>query len=56
MQQGDMIIVLIAAANRDPALNPEPDRFDIWRRDRKYLELGPAPTPARPTSLPRSSP
>ncbi|MFY9953997.1 hypothetical protein [Bradyrhizobium sp.] len=41
-----MIIVLIAAANRDPALNPEPDRFDISRRDRKYLELGPAPTPA----------
>lgn len=40
MQQGDMIIVLIAAANRDPALNPEPDRFDISRRDRKYLELG----------------
>lgn len=56
MQQGDMIIVLIAAANRDSALNPEPDRFDISRRDRKYLELGPAPTPARPTSLPRSSP
>jgi cytochrome P450 len=40
MQQGDMIIVLIAAANRDPALNPEPDRFDISRKDRKYLELG----------------
>jgi cytochrome P450 len=40
MQQGDMIIVLIAAANRDGALNPEPDRFDISRQDRKYLEFG----------------
>lgn len=35
-----MIIVLIAAANRDPALNREPDRFDIARQDRKYLEFG----------------
>jgi cytochrome P450 len=40
MRQGDMIIVLIAAANRDGALNPEPDRFDISRKDRKYLEFG----------------
>jgi cytochrome P450 len=40
MQQGDMIIVLIAAANRDGALNGEPDRFDIARQDRKYLEFG----------------
>ena len=40
MQQGDMIIVLIAAANRDGALNGEPDRFDISRKDRKYLEFG----------------
>jgi cytochrome P450 len=40
MQQGDMIIVLIAAANRDGALDGEPDRFDISRKDRKYLEFG----------------
>jgi cytochrome P450 len=40
LRQGDMIIVLIAAANRDPALNPEPDLFDIARRNRKYLEFG----------------
>jgi len=40
LRQGDMIIVLIAAANRDPALNNEPDRFDATRIDRKYLEFG----------------
>lgn len=40
LRQGDMIIVLIAAANRDPALNPEPDLFDVARQNRKYFEFG----------------
>jgi cytochrome P450 len=39
LRRGEMIIVLLAAANRDPALNPDPDRFDIARVDRKYLEF-----------------
>ena len=43
VRQGEMIIVLIAAANRDPALNADPDRFDAERPDRKYLELGAGP-------------
>jgi len=43
VRQGEMIIVLIAAANRDPTLNPDPDRFDAQRPDRKYLELGTGP-------------
>lgn len=43
LRQGEMIIVLLAAANRDPALNPEPDRFDIARADRKYFEFGAGP-------------
>jgi len=43
LRQGEMIIVLIAAANRDPALNSDPDRFDAGRADRKYLELGTGP-------------
>lgn len=40
MHEGDAIIVAIAAANRDPCLNPSPDRFDLARTDRRYLELG----------------
>ncbi|MGO4670155.1 cytochrome P450 [Bosea sp. 2RAB26] len=40
LRQGDLIIVLLAAANRDPALNPEPDRFDIARKEPKSLEFG----------------
>ena len=40
MREGDVIIVMIAAANRDPALNSDPDRFDINRLNRQYLEFG----------------
>lgn len=31
MQAGDAILVVLAAANRDPATNPQPDRFDLQR-------------------------
>lgn len=40
LREGDRIIVMIAAANQDPALNPEPDRFDVDRTDRRSLEFG----------------
>lgn len=31
VKAGDAILVLLASANRDPAANPEPDRFDLHR-------------------------
>jgi cytochrome P450 len=40
MRAGDMIIVSLAAANRDPAFNAEPNRFVLERKDRRYLEFG----------------
>ncbi len=33
IRRGDLVIVSIAAANRDPAVFAEPDRFDIRRRN-----------------------
>jgi cytochrome P450 len=43
MRAGDMIIVSLAAANRDPALNTEPSRFELNRENRRYLEFGAGP-------------
>ena len=40
MVAGDAIIVVIGAANRDPAFNPHPHRFDVSRDDRRCLEFG----------------
>ena len=40
---GDVVLVVLAAANRDPALNPEPDRFDIHRTDRQSLAFSSGP-------------
>jgi cytochrome P450 len=38
---GDQMIVMLAAANRDPAVFPEPDRFDAGRVDaRRHLAFG----------------
>ncbi len=43
MQEGDGILVVLAAANRDPALNPNPERFDMLRRDRQMFTFGAGP-------------
>jgi cytochrome P450 len=40
MKEGDGILVVLAAANRDPAANPNPDRFDLFRKDRRTVTLG----------------
>ena len=40
MQESDAILVVLAAANRDPAANPDPDRFDPFRKDRRIFTFG----------------
>src|SRR5262245_36832636 len=40
MKTGDAILVILAAANRDPSANPNPDRFDIFRKERRIFTFG----------------
>lgn len=40
MRAGDAILVVLAAANRDPSANPHPARFDIARTDRRIFTFG----------------
>jgi cytochrome P450 len=40
MRKGDTVLVLLAAANHDSAANSEPERFDLFRRDRATFTLG----------------
>jgi cytochrome P450 len=40
MHAGDAVLVLLAAANRDPVANPEPDRFDPLRQNRRLFTFG----------------
>ncbi|MFZ5815213.1 MAG: cytochrome P450 [Bacillota bacterium] len=40
IRQGELLSVVVAAANRDPAVFPEPDRLDITRSPNPHLALG----------------
>jgi cytochrome P450 len=40
MAAGDAVLVVLAAANRDPSGNPDPDLFDPLRRDRRSFTFG----------------
>lgn len=43
MKEGDAILVVLAAANRDPAAYPDPDRFDVLREGRRSFTFGIGP-------------
>jgi cytochrome P450 len=40
VKAGDAILVVLAAANRDPSVNPDPDRFDAGRTARQAFTFG----------------
>jgi cytochrome P450 len=40
MNEGDAVLVVLAAANRDPSVNADPDRFDPRRRERQAYTFG----------------
>jgi cytochrome P450 len=40
IRRGESVMVLIGAVNRDPARFPDPERFDVDRRDSRSLTFG----------------
>jgi cytochrome P450 len=40
VKEGDAILVVLAAANRDPLANPDPQRFEVLRENRRTFTFG----------------
>ena len=40
MKEGDAILIVLAAANRDPLANPDPERFESLRKNRRVFTFG----------------
>ena len=40
LKRGDQVGCLLGAANRDPAVWPDPDRFDPWRKQSTHAAFG----------------
>jgi cytochrome P450 len=43
IKQGEFVFGFVAAANRDPEIFPDADRFDISRKPGRHLTLGSGP-------------
>jgi cytochrome P450 len=40
LREGDLVYFMFGAANRDPEVFPDPDRFDIGRSENRHLAFG----------------
>jgi cytochrome P450 len=43
LRPGEAVLVVLAAANRDPGANHDPDHFDVTRRERRIFTFGVGP-------------